>query len=143
MDIMDLLSRNWEVLSSAPLAFLVALIAGGLAGYALAKAHFKGLVAGKSALAEAIRERLEAAQEEVVRLQARDSEARQEIGFLFGRLTTHGEAIEEIRNEVTKLPRLTVSDRPPGPYDIPTPGSLWAVVGGEKGGEGAEKRDRG
>jgi uncharacterized protein HemX len=135
MDALEYLSRNWEVVASAPVAFLVALGLGGVAGYWLAMGHFKGAAAAKSALAEATRERLEATQEDLARLQARDSAARQEIGYLVGRLTSHGEAIDQIRNEVDQLPRIIVSDRPPGPDDTAPEGSMWALVDKKEDGE--------
>lgn len=128
MDILDFMAANWQVLASAPLALLGAVAVGGFIGYWLARAHYQGEAKASRILADAARERLAAAQEETNRLEAHAAEAQQQVGYLMGRLSAHSEDIEFLKEEMRALPRVIVSDRPPGPGDEAPHGTLWVTT---------------
>jgi hypothetical protein len=111
MGFSDFLKDNWAVVSAAPLTFILFALAVASISVALTRAVM-------GATLEANRERLEAAKEEVARLRDQKDE-------LIKRLGAHGEDIAKLKSELAALPRIHVSDRPPGPGDIPRDGDVW------------------
>lgn len=125
MELLAFVERNWTALAAAPLAFVGALLIGGTLGYWLARSHYVSLADARTALVDATRERLVAAQEDLARARTQETESRQEIGYLVGRLTTHGEELQAIQQQLKTLPNIIVSDRPPSPDDKAPEGTLW------------------
>jgi hypothetical protein len=72
---------------------------------------------------EASRERLAGAKDEIGRLRGEKDE-------LLRRLETHGEDIAALKKDLAALPRIHVSDRPPGPGDTVHDGDLWIQPSG-------------
>lgn len=128
MDTIDFFSRNWAALTVAPGAFIGSLVVGGTIGYWLARQHYQGTAAAKQAESDATRERLAHAQEQSRLLHQQNAAAQQEVGFLVGKLASHGEELDGIRRELSELPRIVVSDRPPTSDDQLPKHTLWVTV---------------
>jgi hypothetical protein len=111
MEISDFLKDNWAVVSAAPLTFILFAIVIASVSVGLTRAVMGGTL-------EANRERLKAAKEEVARLKDQKDE-------LIKRLGAHGEDIAKLKSDLAALPRIHVSNRPPGPGDLSKDGDVW------------------
>jgi hypothetical protein len=112
--LLDLVRREWKLVSSGPATVLSFVVLSAALGFGTAKLIYTAVV-------DAARERAVGAREEVERLKAQKELLLKDMG-------KHGEDIGELRKQLDALPKIRVSNRPPGPDDKPRDDNLWILV---------------
>ena len=113
MDIASFAKEQWQALATAPLAFFLFAVVLIPIVASVTRAVMGGAL-------DAARERLQGTKDEIKNLKA-------EKNALLQKLESHGEDIASIKTELAAMPRIHVSDRPPGPNDGKD-GDLFVVV---------------
>lgn len=107
MDIAQFLTSQWEVVSKAPLPFILAALTSAVATAKVMKSYFSSEAAAAKVSADHFKQLL--------------SESEKDKNALLGKLQIHGEDIESLKRELATRPRIFIQDEEPKdtkPFDV-------------------------